>query len=458
MTEADSVTRLAIHLNDAGITLAEGERIIYREPGFAWLGDTGVTCGEEAFLHSRIDPRRVHHKFWSDLTTSPIEEKRFSHLSAADLASIQLEKIWMKHGGDATELIVAVPSYMATENLSLFLGIVHELNLPVIAMVDSAVAATRRHYKGAIPIHIDLCLHHTTLTRLVQPEMAQIDRVDIVSHAGLIALYELWIKTVADAFVLQSRFDPLHTAALEQLLLNHLERWLLEASAHGKVLTEIEYGGNTYTASVDLLELISSATPIYQKIANTLRSICRAEDLPAIQVTERVARMPGLIDILKAKVGGEIFVLESGATVRGAFSRCQPSPDGISLIRQLAWDKSAIDMDGQVIEMTKASVPTHILFDCEAHKIDDTPLILGSQETPSERSLSLKSDMPGVSRKHCSLVLKKGQCVIEDYSRYGTFLNGHRVDGSALLQVGDSVRIGSPGFEFHLITTDIDDG
>ncbi|MBJ89448.1 MAG: hypothetical protein CMO98_06250 [Woeseia sp.] len=458
MTETDSVTRLAIHLNDADITLSDGERIIYREPGFAWLDDTGVTCGREAFLHSRIDPRRVHHKFWSDLTTSPIEEKRFSHLSAADLVSIQLEKMWMNHGDGVTELVVVVPPYMATENLSLFLGIAHELNLPVIAMVDSAVAAARRHYKGAIPIHIDLSLHNITVTRLVQPEMAQIDRLDIVSHAGLIPLYELWIKTVADAFVLQSRFDPLHTAALEQLLLNHLERWLLEASVHGKVLTEIEYGGNTYTASVELLELISSATPIYQKIANTLRSICRAEDLPAIQVTERVARMPGLIDILKAKVGGEIFALESGATVRGAFARCGPGTDGISLIRQLVWDQTPIDMDGQVLEMTQSRVPTHMLFDHEAHKINDTPLILGSQETAGGRSLSLKSDMPGVSRKHCALVFKKGQCVIEDYSRYGTFLNGHRVDGSALLQVGDSVRIGSPGFEFHLITTDIDDG
>ena len=66
--------------------------------------------------------------------------------------------------------------------------------------------------------------------------------------------------------------------------------------------------------------------------------------------------------------------------------------------------------------------------------------------------------MPGVSRKHCTLSVENGQCVIRDYSRYGTFLNGHRLDGSAVLQTGDLIRIGTPGFELRLITTETDDG
>ncbi|MDG2376458.1 MAG: hypothetical protein P8M18_08915, partial [Woeseiaceae bacterium] len=93
MTGFVVVTRLAIHLNDAGITLSDGERIAYREPGFAWLGDDKLTTGNEAFTHSRIDPRRIQHRFWSDLTTTPLADNRFNHLSAADLASRQLEEV-----------------------------------------------------------------------------------------------------------------------------------------------------------------------------------------------------------------------------------------------------------------------------------------------------------------------------------------------------------------------------
>jgi len=83
---------------------------------------------------------------------------------------------------------------------------------------------------------------------------------------------------------------------------------------------------------------------------------------------------------------------------------------------------------------------------------------LGSQDSGDDRYVGLASDMPGVSRRHCSLARKNGQCVLEDHSRYGTFLNGHRVDGSSVLQVGDALRIGSPGYEFQLITTDTENG
>jgi pSer/pThr/pTyr-binding forkhead associated (FHA) protein len=80
--------------------------------------------------------------------------------------------------------------------------------------------------------------------------------------------------------------------------------------------------------------------------------------------------------------------------------------------------------------------------------------VLGSQEGADARQITLASDMPGISRRHCSLLRKNGQCVLEDHSRYGTFLNGHRIEGSSVLQVGDVLRVGSPGFEFQLIMTD----
>ena len=59
---------------------------------------------------------------------------------------------------------------------------------------------------------------------------------------------------------------------------------------------------------------MGAAAPVYQKLTTSLRALFRAEDVPAIQVTDRIARLPGLLDMLKARIGGEVFVLESGAT------------------------------------------------------------------------------------------------------------------------------------------------
>ncbi len=455
------MSRFALNLNDAGITLSDGQQPVYQAPGFAYLGNERVTTGAQAFSQSRIDPRRVQHRYWSDLNTTPFSDRRFAHLSSADLASKQLEDIWASVGTTPTELVVAVPGYMTPENLGLFLGIASELKLPVVALVDAAVAATRREYKGAVPVHVDLGLHKAMLTRLAQPGMAQIDRNEMLDGAGIYALYDIWLKSIAEAFVQQSRFDPLHKAETEQMLLDGLGGWLRDACRKDSVTVELISGGTAYQAEIESLSLVGAAAPVYQQIASKLRALFRAEDVPAVQVTGRIARLPGLMDMLKARVGGEVFVLEPGAVSRGALARCRGRNDagqGVSLLRQLPWDQVAVELDRDAIDNSQNGVPTHLLFGHNGYEIGNSPLVIGSQESAGERFLAVAADMPGISRRHCSLVRKNGQCVLEDHSRYGTFLNGHKVDGSSVMQVGDALRIGSPGFEFQLITTDIENG
>ncbi len=451
------MTRLAIHINDAGITLVAQDKIVYREPGFAWLGDAKLETGNAAFAKARIDPRRIQHHYWSGIATEALKDKRFAHLSAADLVSRQLESIWKSGGSGVTALYVAVPPYMDSQQLGLFLGIAGELKIPVAAMVDAPVAATRREYRNAVPVHIEMGLHATTLSRMSQQGAALAERSDVLEECGVYALYDRWLNTVAEAFVQQSRFDPLHTAETEQMIVDRLGGWLTEAARGDHVDMQLEFSRTTYTASVESLTLIGAAAPIYQQISNKLRAMFRAEDLPAIQVSDRVARLPGLTEMLKARVGGEVFVLEPGATARGTLARCRQSADsagGISLIRQLPWDQAAVEMEKLADVRADAGMPTHLLYGHTAYAIGNSALVLGSQEGEEARRITLASDMPGVSRRHCSLLKKNGQCVLEDHSRYGTFLNGHRIDGSSVLQVGDVVRVGSPGYEFQLIRTD----
>ena len=237
------MSRIAVHINDAGITVLSGDRISYREPGFALLDDDQLRTGNDAFRQARIHPRRIQHRFWSNLSMDPLQDRRFRHLTAADLVSRQIEQLWQQRTADADGMVVAVPSYMKPENLGLFLGIAGELNIPVVALVDAAVAATRREYRQAVPVHIEMSLHTTTLTRLAQPGQAQIERSEVIDSSGVYQLYETWINAVAEAFVQQSRFDPLHTAETEQILLNRLGGWLTDASSHQEFRGRPDVGG-----------------------------------------------------------------------------------------------------------------------------------------------------------------------------------------------------------------------
>ena len=449
------MTRLAAHINDAGITLLSESRVIYREPGFALLEDTSLTTGNAAFGAARIKPRRIQHRFWSDLSVEPLPDRRFSHLSSADLVSRQLEQ--MVRDSNLSELVVAAPAYMKPEALGLLLGIAREIELPVVALVDAAVAATRREYGGAVPVHVDISLHSTTLSRLAQPGKVQAERSEVLHGNGTYALYDAWLNAVADAFVKQSRFDPLHTAETEQMLLDQMGRWLGQAAQSDAVDLRIVFRGTDYEAQIESLSLVSAAAPIYQQIASQLRALFRADEVPALQLSDRVARLPGLADLLKARVGGEVYLLEPGATARGALARCRDRFDagsGVSLLKQLPWDQAPVQAAAAVEDTGAGGVPTHVLYRDTAWEIGNSPLTMGSEGVSPGRAIVVDADMPGVSRRHCTLARVNGQCVLEDFSRYGTFLNGHRIDGSTVLQIGDQVRIGSPGFEFRLITTD----
>ena len=274
-------------------------------------------------------------------------------------------------------------------------------------------------------------------------------------------MFDTWLNAVSKAFVQQSRFDPLHTAATEQMLVNNMGQWLSSASSSNNVKLEIESGSHSYAAEIEALSLIGAAAPVYQQIASKLRSLFRADEIPAIQMTDRAARLPGLADMLKARVGGEVYVVEAGATARGALARYRESTnsgDGVSLIRQLPWDQAAVGLPESALDKSSAGEPSHMLYGNTAYAIGNSALIIGSDDTEADRMLVLDSDMPGVSRRHCSLRRVNGKCVLEDHSRYGTFLNGHRIDGSSVLQIGDAIRVGSPGFEFKLIITDEHNG
>jgi hypothetical protein len=449
---------VAAHINDAGIAVLDAGRLYYREPGFALLDDDELVTGMAAFEQARIKPRRIHNRFWAHLTTEPMADVRFQHLSAADLVSRQLEQAWQQVGDRQRQVALAVPAYMGKENLGLLLGIAGELDINVVALVDAAIAATRREFKGAVPVHVEFGLHSASLTRIAQGAQAQVDRAEVIEDCGLLALYDAWIRVIAEAFVQQSRFDPLHTADTEQALYNRLPGWLAEASGADKVMLDVEYQGISHHAELESLELLAAAAPIYHTIVSNLRAIYRADESPALQLSDRAARMPGLADILKARVGGEVFLLEPGATARGLLARCpQPAGGAISLVRHLPWDQAAVEVAAVNSEI-HAGQPTHLLFENTAFALDKSALTVGSQASDAERCIEVPQDMPGVSRRHCSLQFENGQCVVRDFSRYGTFLNGHRIDGSAVLQVGDRLRLGTPGFELRLITTEADSG
>ena len=60
--------------------------------------------------------------------------------------------------------------------------------------------------------------------------------------------------------------------------------------------------------------------------------------------------------------------------------------------------------------------------------------------------------MRGLSRQHCTVRSEHGALMLFDHSRFGTWLNGHRVEGAVVLESGDVVTVGNPPVEIRLVT------
>jgi predicted component of type VI protein secretion system len=95
--------------------------------------------------------------------------------------------------------------------------------------------------------------------------------------------------------------------------------------------------------------------------------------------------------------------------------------------------------------------PTHLLVGDRAYLLGPGPFRIGSELAAGEPGVALDPGLRGLSRQHCTLRRENGALVVFDHSRFGTWLNGHRIEGAALVRAGDVLSLGSPPVELRLL-------
>ena len=149
--------------------------------------------------------------------------------------------------------------------------------------------------------------------------------------------------------------------------------------------------------------------------------------------------------------GCDVLELEVNAVTTGVIDNISAlaSADGsLTFVTSLSRGKSsraAAEAD------TELPTPTHVLYRSHAYRINEKPFLLGAEIPGDAHGVNLTGTLAGVSRKHCSIVRRDDDVVVDDHSTYGTYVNEERVDGSAVLAIGDRLRVGSPGVSVELI-------
>jgi hypothetical protein len=448
------MTVLGIDLNDAALTGYAAETQVFAEPGYALAPDGELLFGWDAWHAARRYPRRMQNRYWAELADEPLPTPMAGAHTAADLVHGHLEALWRRAPDDCRGVSFAVPAYWNPAQLGLLLGIAQELSIPVLGFVDAAVASARREYPCRELVSLEASLHGMAFTRIEQSGRAALGTRELLPGLGVELLERSCVQFFAAGFLQAARFDPMHDAATEQYLYDELDGWLGSLSRESSLRATVSYQGNEFAAEFRRDDLEARLAERCQPLLQRARSLLPADGATALLLPAGLDRFPGFVEGLRALPGVEVFTLEPGAAACAATRRSVTSAaaEGLRLLTALPWDQAPAPAPAELRDAVAIEQPTHLLAGSRAFRLTPAePFAIGTELASGVYGLTVDGGVAGVSRQHCSIHVDGGRLVLTDHSRFGTQLNGHRIDGSAVLQVGDVVAVGQPPREFRLV-------
>jgi hypothetical protein len=344
------------------------------------------------------------------------------------------------------------------------LGLAQECGMPVTGMVDAAVAASVQPWPGRQLLYVDAGLHGVTVTPIEQGSEAmslESQRIDI----GLASLMDAFARRIAELFVLETRFDPLHDAAAEQLIYDGMLGWLEALRENESIPVEIAYRGEQFAIELERRNLLGAAQGFFRALQQLVAQMRTGDAQLAVQLSDKVASIPGLVEALGRLDDATIIRHPPGhaALAMHDTAAALSSADGqIKLYRHLPWRRAAEAAAPEKVAVTPlpavaSPAPTHIVYRGVAYRVNGQGVTIGrsgdgdGEGVDEGRTIVVDGAGQGVSRAHCIVTASNGELRLRDLSRYGTFVNERRIEGDTVLRPADVIRIGSPGAELTAI-------
>lgn len=296
-----------LELNDLQLTLHSGSETRYQSPAMAIVREDELIFGERAVRLARIHPQQANQQYFNRMNADPLPLPIRKAANHADLVYLHLKEL---AGHITDDTVLAVPGTLNGDQLGILLGICQEAGINVSGFVNAAVASITTTPTPEQVIYLDIFLQHMLLSEIRINDEVRHERSFEVRDCGFTNLIDSWMNLIADRFVQETRFDPLHTAASEQQLYNQVYDWVLGAHLRSEVAFQVSHNEQHRRVEVPRGQL-------EQKAAQRIDRLIDA--LPARQplvLSARAARMPGLASRLQA-AGFELIHLSADAVALG---------------------------------------------------------------------------------------------------------------------------------------------
>jgi len=420
-----------LQLNDIAIRVTRDGELVDESPGVAVIGRHEVLTGSAAAAARFLEPRGAHDRYWQRPGEQPLPGATRQCRHHADLVYHHLAAI-LARCGKPREAVLAVPAHYGDAELAQLLGICEALGLAVPALVDGNVAALAACAPPGRYTVAELYRHHATLVDIDVDENCTRGTATLVEAAALARLEHACLDLLADAFLDQARFDPLHEAASEQRLADALPGWLAEAAGDA---TEVEialtHRGRSYTAHVARREFERITAMVLGALTE------RVPPARALVVAPTLAALPGAARVLGTEALLPLDAAASGiATHRLALGSGSPT----CFVTTLPASTSPT-LACRAVTMASADTPTHLLCGPRAVPLAST-----------RHTLNADGSVGGGDVAVAATVRIADGRMLAHPGRAGLEVNGRAVRDEIVLAAGDCLR--SAGAEFRAIRVD----
>ncbi|MCZ6710278.1 MAG: hypothetical protein O7B25_07945, partial [Gammaproteobacteria bacterium] len=300
-----------LEVNDSGLALYREEELEYHAPAVAVVRQDKILFGEPALRLSRIHPRETNQQYFSRLNADPLAHPVARASNHADLVYLHLQELRGIVQRDPADVVLAVPGILSSDQLAVLLGIAQECGLKIGGFVDAAVVAATTSALPASVYHIDTHLQRACITHLQINSEVHRESAEEVAECGLAHLLDGWVNVIADRFVRDTRFDPLHAAETEQQLYDQVFDWVTSDDVpNAEMGIDVNYRDQVRRVELPraLLRLVFEQR--FGKLRDGL------PDDAHVVLSARSARLPGLKQFLDHQ-GHEFAVLGVNALAQG---------------------------------------------------------------------------------------------------------------------------------------------
>lgn len=440
-----------IHFDHHTLSIARDGDLLANEPLAIETTAREPRFGRAALAAARGRPDEVSLGHWRELGRNENAARNVALEVHAHLLALGVN--------ERIEAVVAVPADLDAGALTMLRGALSAAGVDVRDFLDSATLTAaavvdRSHY-----VVLDAGWRSGVATRVLGGPECAFEEAFVSERANLLDVYDLWLIAVAAAMVKNTRFDPLLSLDVEQRLFADLPTLAARAATEGRTEAVVEADGSRFAVPVEAQMFADAAQSFYRELTRLTRSARIAGQGAALVLPAESRRWPGFLPRLLELEQDGLVIAPAGIAAVAASLQTTDLPESARLRRRIARvaDHSlAADIEYVASASTspaRALPVTHILFGGDSIRFPEVGLLIGTEEISNAPHIALPRAAAGVSRRHCSLRRDGERTMIVDHSRFGTWVNGARVRERAAVRPGDRVRVGTPGFEFTLIST-----